>query len=190
MSQKLPRGPDVLYPLLGYAEIGLTQGHVTKVSLIDYESLKQYDWLVHISTQKRAVRRKGRETFYLHHEVLWLMGIKIQQTGLETDHINQDTLDNRRENLRVVSHHENMLNTKRHKERLGYMKHKPSGNWFAYVNYPNHRVVSLGYWKTKERAAEIAKMGQELQKSCVTSKIFKEEWKKIAPRQRYKREGM
>lgn len=178
MTKKLPRESDRIYPALGYAEIGLTQGHLTKVSLIDYENLKKYDWLIHISVQKRAVRREGKITHYLHHEVLSLMGLKLEFTWQETDHINQDTLDNRRENLRIVSHNENMLNTKRHKERLGFMFHKPSSRWFSYVNYPG-KVVSLGYWDSKAKAQEIAKIGQELQEKCSTALIFKVEWKKL-----------
>lgn len=190
MSRKLKREQNVLYPELGYVEIGLTHGRYAKVSWIDYPELSKHKWSLHRSLQKRVVRHEGRSTFYMHHDVIQLMGLKLEYPQNETDHINQDTLDNRRENLRLVTHSENMKNTVRHKERLGFMLHKASGLWFAYVNYPCHRVVSLGYWRTRERAEEIAKMGRELQASCTTSSVFKEEWKKIAPRKKFDRGEM
>lgn len=161
MVKKLQREPDKLYLEEGYAEIGLAYGFVTKVSLCDYPVLSKHTWTLHRSAQTRVWRAQDGKKIYLHLDVLWHMGTDI--AGHETDHINQDTLDNRRENLRVVSHYENMRNTARHKERKGWMLHRASGLFFAYANYPDHVVISLGYWKTTEEAQTAAKAGQDLQ---------------------------
>lgn len=179
-NYNLPREPDRIYPDLGYAEIGLTKGYYTKVSLCDYEYLKKYKWIAHAGAQIRVVKHYGRKTHYMHHVVTRLMGLVVGP-DMERDHINQDTLDNRRENLRVVTHHENMQNTQRHREKIGYVYHSTQKLWRAYVNYPDNEVISLGYRKTKEEAAELAKLGQELQRNCVDSASFKTEWAKIAP---------
>lgn len=62
----------------------------------------------------RFERRGGkRYTVYLHREVLGLSLPWETRDGLEPDHINSDGLDNRRSNLRVVTHAENMQNRRR-----------------------------------------------------------------------------
>lgn len=186
----LKREPNII--LENHALIGLTKRAITLVSLQDFEILSQYKWALHISAQRRVVRYSGRDTIYLHRQVIQLMGLtnEYMKIGNEIDHINGDTLDNRRDNLRVTTHTENMRNTSRHKNRVGVMFHKGSGNWFSYLNYPGNVVVSLGYWKTKEKAEEVVEQAKALQNTCETKAIFLEEWNKVKPRKNWVREGM
>lgn len=51
--------------------------------------------------------REGRQV-YLHHEVLGQY--LTRESGLNTDHINRDPLDNRANNLRIVTTQENLAN--------------------------------------------------------------------------------
>jgi hypothetical protein len=71
--------------------------------------------------------------------------------GMETDHINRVKLDNRRANLRIVTHVQNIAN-------IGVRRHNSSGfigvcfdrrrqKWMAYAR----RFV--GYFETPEEAA-------------------------------------
>ena len=93
----------------GSQEIHLPHGYVTVISEEDWplvESLTLYrgsDGYVYFS---RWIDGKVVSTT-LHG---WMMNAP---SGTEVDHINGDRLDNRRENLRVVSRHLNQVN--RHK---------------------------------------------------------------------------
>lgn len=91
--------------------IELTQGYITVVSTTDYKILKKFSWRITRSGGKG--RRQGEpyacttingKKVYLHR---LLMG---SPRDMVVDHLNQQTLDNRRENLKIVTHSENMLN--------------------------------------------------------------------------------
>ena len=92
-------------------EIKLTQGKVALVDDRDYEALNCFKWYVTnpIKTRSYAVRSQQispnvREKLRMHRVIL--------QTphGLLTDHINGNGLDNRRENLRIVTSSQNSMN--------------------------------------------------------------------------------
>lgn len=85
------------------------------------------------------------------------------------DHMNGNSLDNRRENLRVVSHMENIRNrgganknsTSGH---LGVSFHKGKARWRAYIMLPGEgrkqKMLHLGYFDTVEDAVK-ARLGAE-----------------------------
>jgi hypothetical protein len=96
-------------------EIPLSQGLIVLVDDEDYEWLKQWKWR----------RQKGHKTFYakrhiqgnknaqilMHREILKKkLGGELGQR-LVTDHRNGNGLDNRRENLRLVTRSINHQNT-------------------------------------------------------------------------------
>jgi len=73
--------------------------------------------------------------------------------GLYIDHINGDRLDNRIENLRLVTKHENEFNT-RAKGYNYYKAGEKSGNvWQASIGINNKRIY-LGRYKTEEEARD------------------------------------
>lgn len=85
-----------------FAQLQLADGRWTRVSLVDAER-------IHFplrTTQGYASYQDGRKTRLLHRELKGGDGLK----GLYVDHVNRDRLDNRRENLRVVTGTENNLN--------------------------------------------------------------------------------
>ena len=75
--------------------------------------------------------------------------------GMMTDHINHNTLDNRRENLRVVTRSQNMRNqkstcgTSRYK---GVYWRKDVNKWRAQITLDRKRV-SLGFYEKEDDAA-------------------------------------
>lgn len=93
--------------------IPLTNGHATIIDASDYEWLSRWRWMAQVSVQKgkkvyyacRDVRKGGKVTKYSIH------GLIIQpREGFVADHIDGDTLNNRRSNLREASPEENAQN--------------------------------------------------------------------------------
>lgn len=87
--------------------IPLTKGFEAKVSDEDYEELARFKWCVTGKPPHAyAVRRpRGQQGGALIAMARQIMG---DPAGLVVDHINGDTLDNCRENLRAVTHQQNI----------------------------------------------------------------------------------
>ncbi len=94
-------------------EIKLTKGYVAIVDDADFEWLKSFKWYVSIGSgcgskpyAKRATRksenRKIRSVF-MHREIMNC------PNDMVVDHLNSNGLDNRRENLEVVTTKENNM---------------------------------------------------------------------------------
>lgn len=87
-----------------------------------------------------------------------VMGL-VPGDGLEVDHINRFKLDNQRQNLRVVTHAQNMQNRVR---RGGSSRHrgvsflKDRGKWRARATLDG-RDVFIGDFESEEGAAAAAR---------------------------------
>jgi hypothetical protein len=89
-----------------------------------------------------------------------LMSVSLlgPKKGEEVDHINRDTLDNRRKNLRVGTKPQNLWNQKiRSTNTSGFKgvdwkQWENSGAWCARLSH-NSKRVHIGYFKTAEEAA-------------------------------------
>lgn len=101
--------------LAGIAVIPLDGGHLAVVDAEDYPYLTQWVWLYMGDYGRRKPgtgyaqatlsRATGRpQSVYMHRLIT---GAPM---GMVVDHINGDPLDNRRQNLRVVTHAENSRN--------------------------------------------------------------------------------
>jgi hypothetical protein len=85
------------------------------------------------------------------HRLMAFAFLELPQ-GCVVDHINRDPLDNRLENLRVVSRRANMINSS-FADNAGVSFHKHKGKWWAYGRQPKRK--SLGYYQTRSEA-EVA----------------------------------
>ncbi len=87
-------------------EIFLTKNKgISIVDDEDYEWLSQRPW--HIGSAFYATGPKGE---FMHREILLKYNLLIKNKKKEVDHINRNKLDNRKENLRMVSRSINCLN--------------------------------------------------------------------------------
>lgn len=121
-------------------------GWPVKVDAADVVDLMQHKWHVVCDKTGRAyayrnVTRDGREGMESMH--VYLMGGK----GEVVDHINGDTLDNRRSNLRPASYSDNNANTiKRWGGRAGY---KPPYKGVSWDNNRNCWMATIRRNKIK-----------------------------------------
>lgn len=86
--------------------IPLTQGKVTIVDADEHRHLSAFKWHAHETRPGvfYAARKEGRKTVHMHRLIAWALD------GEDVDHINLDTLDNRKENLRTCTRSQNMMN--------------------------------------------------------------------------------
>jgi helix-turn-helix protein len=133
--------------------IQLSKGKVVLVDLEDYEEISRYKW--HTVGDKYAARsvggRKNKKMVYMHRLILnanddWCV-----------DHINGDTFDNRKKNLRLVTQHENQANSRKHQIKTSVYKgvywDKSRLKWAAKIK-THDKAVFLGRFKTEREAAE------------------------------------
>lgn len=135
-----------------FRKIKLTQGKYTIVDADDYEWLSQYKWCAHKKGRGYfyAERRNKHKTDSIHRLV-----INVPK-NMQVDHINGDTLDNRKENLRICSRWQNSRNRKKQKKPSS-SKYKGviwdgESRWRAKI-VVNKRKINLGGYLTEEEAA-------------------------------------
>lgn len=117
-------------------------------------------WAGHVNRRGyTSIRLDGKS--YLAHHLVWLA-----ETGAFPkqfiDHINRNPADNRFCNLREVTHAENMRNTARHENRVGYCFDRTHGKWKVYLDQPGKKRIHLGTVKTKEEALALLEREKEL----------------------------
>lgn len=89
--------------------------------------------------------------------------MSITDKEQQVDHINGNPLDNRRSNLRVVSHQENMMNKKNYKNNTSKIKGvnlNKKGLWVARIQVGNQRIF-LGSSKDKAKAEKLRLEAEE-----------------------------
>lgn len=85
--------------------IELTKGQVAIVDDEDFTELAQYRWQCTVTGYARRRKPGVKPTWvFMHREIV------KPPTGCEVDHKNQNKLDNRRSNLRVVTRQQNVWN--------------------------------------------------------------------------------
>ena len=146
-------------------EIQLTYGRVTLVDDDDYKELNKYKWHVRedgktFYAQRSSSRRDGpKHIIRMHRQILGL----TKSDGKIGDHINRDGLDNRRENLRIVSCAGNSHNHGMHKfNKSGHTGVWWFGRdklWHARIT-SNNKNINLGYYPHINDAIEARRLGE------------------------------
>lgn len=149
-----------------YRTITLTQGQVTYVSSEDFEWLSQWKWFASWNSKKgsyychRYERRGNRKygTMPMHRQILGL-DYGDKRMG---DHVNGNTLDNRRENLRIATSAQNQRNSIKPKTNIsgfkGVVERKNRPRRFRAQISVNNKNIDLGSYYTAEEAyAEYCK---------------------------------
>ena len=149
------------------AVINLTRGFQTVLDDEDAD-LCELKWHTALASHQCAkpyakrmwrVKKAGRDAFghaLLHRVIAERMGMDIR--GMVIDHINGDSLDNRRANLRAVTNQDNVRN------QVGIIATSKAGvpgivrrtdtRWEAWIRNGGEGKRYLGSFKTRELAVE------------------------------------
>jgi hypothetical protein len=130
----------------GYAfrRIPLTQGKFAIVDPQDYDRLRKYKWhvqksvytyyAVHSLTNGKNAPRKNLQMHRLAMGLAMPNGINVPP-GFYCDHINHNGLDNRKANLRVVTHKQNVWHRRKFSGRAFNGFKKPSRSCYKGVDW-------------------------------------------------------
>ncbi len=132
--------------------IPLTRGMFALVDIENYPELSRHKWHAKDSGRSyaaRTVRNGSRKNILMHREILNPL------PGFLADHINGNTLDNRRSNLRIVNYKQNACNRRKHKECMSVFKgvwRSATGRWTAEIKDDGVRKY-LGTFESEVKAA-------------------------------------
>lgn len=140
-------------------EIPLTRGQVAIVDAEDWEWLSKRKWYARWSRHSSGYyaetklwnkRKKKYQTYQMSRVIMNTVPF------LDCDHINHNILDNRRENLRNVSHRKNCENRKK-RARYGpgiVFEPRCTRRPFQMRFEVDGKLVSLGFFATPKEALE------------------------------------
>lgn len=130
----------------------------------DFDSLNVFKW--HTQTDgfnfyaARTDRTAGKRNIILHHAI-----IGKPCKGMQVDHINGDGLDNRKQNLRVVTASQNQWNSKIRKDNVSGQKGvafvKKEKSWVVHIQ-TNGKRKYLGYFHEKKDAIKAYKNAEKI----------------------------
>lgn len=133
--------------------IPLTKGKFALVDDEDFDSLSELNW--YCSYYNYAVRMTPRP----HRSVLHMSRFILNcPPGKEVDHIDGDTLNNQKSNLRICNRKQNCQNKKTPKHNTSGFKGVSKDNkrkaYRVTINIDGKQLF-LGYFKNKREAAKV-----------------------------------
>ncbi len=176
----------LLYRRLRYGypfrRIKLTRGYFAIVDPEDYAWLSRYNWHAHGRGRRpvyaaRTLRRNGKSYTLTMHRLIMihklnpesrLSGVVLTKTeflakmdtlspDIVVDHINRNSLDNRKANLRLATPRQNMWNRSNPKPSRSKYKgvcwHKDNEKWVAQIHIDGQQR-HLGYFDNEISAAK------------------------------------
>ncbi len=152
--------PSMPTPSSDYRTIPLTRGQFTIVDAADFDWLNQWKWYADWSA--------FTETYYARRNCTVVGGVKAKSVKMhrailglvagdrfDADHRNLNTLDNRRENLRICTRSQNRVNTGPRIDNAiglkGVCWHKVTSKWIASIQYQGKKY-HLGIFPTPQAA--------------------------------------
>ena len=139
-------------------EIPLTQGEFAIVDDVDYDWLSQWKWHarkegLNFYAARNPPKKSGNTAkIYMSRQILRLHC----GDSRESDHINHNTLDNRRGELRICTHQQNLRNRKSFPNKTSRFKGvnwcKRLKNWQVAIRATG-KTIYLGRFKDEKEAA-------------------------------------
>lgn len=145
MPKKIADKPDHWSDIVGMPDVvcvPLTRGKKAIIDRDDIGIVVGASWHYEHG-YARSDARHGKK--YMHRI------INNTPDNMLTDHINGNTLDNRRRNLRSATHAENAQNARATRRYKGVSFHRQTGKWRARIMV-DYREISLGLYGSQEEA--------------------------------------
>lgn len=157
--------PVRLPPDLSHSDaksIALTRGYIAFVDVEDYEWIMQWSWRSLKAWKETcyAVRSVRHDDTYkavlMHRLIMERLTGETLRFDQKVDHINCNTLDNRRVNLRIATNSENGRNRGKQVDNTsgykGVLRDHRDGSWVARIKL-HGQSLSLGGYDTPAEAA-------------------------------------
>lgn len=127
----------------------IASGKEVLISEADFGLVSQFLW--HVGAKGYVMARLNGKKIYLHRLIM------NTPNDMDTDHINRNKLDNRRENLRIATRSENNMNKKMQTNNTSGYKgvgwNKQNQNWRAKIKVGD-KHLNLGSFQDKILAAK------------------------------------
>ena len=156
-----------IYDLSGkYGICTMADGNSFLFDLNDYELINKYTWHLSgrgyigttISIKKDA--KRIHKTLLIHRLIMGVQNISWKECVV--DHINGSTLDNRKNNLRVVTQSQNSMNQKKNKSNTSGVPgvSRMNNKWAANIKV-NWKNIFLGIYDNFDEAVTARKDAEE-----------------------------
>lgn len=115
------------------------------IDIDDIEKCKKYKWCIQEAKTSKS-NNYIRVCCHINNKTIKLHRYILNETNpsIEIDHINGNTLDNRKNNLRLCKHINNMKNQKLNKNNTsgykGVYYNKTTNKWWAEIHYNNKKI--------------------------------------------------
>lgn len=139
-------------------EIPLKQGNVALIDDEMFDRVSYFKWFMTCGRNTNYARTSGvlyndkQNSFSMHQLVL-----SFYSTGMQIDHINGNGLDNRKENLRICTQSQNLMNStcikKGSSKYKGVVYVKKTNKFYAHIKL-NTKIIYLGTFNTEIEAAQ------------------------------------
>jgi hypothetical protein len=90
----------------------------------------------------------------MYHQIMGVKPWELRERGLVIDHINRNPLDNRKENLRLVSTTINARNKDGYGNRRGICYDSRHGKYKVYIDRPDEPRINVGTYAELEVAEQ------------------------------------
>lgn len=143
-------------------------GQTFKVDHVDFDIIAPYRW--YVDANKYVIAKIDGKQKKQHRLI---MGIHNQSWSVEVDHINHNTCDNCKKNLRLVNRSQNCINertsTTNTSGRKGVYWSKPAQKWCAQINVNKQRIYlgSFDSFNDACNARAIAENNYHKEYACV-----------------------
>jgi hypothetical protein len=127
--------------------------------LEDYDKIKDFCWYIETRGRVCARNKNSNKTPYKLHRIV----MNVFDSSIEIDHKNRNQRDNRKSNLRICTHKENLCNQSLSKANktgiIGVAFRKDTEKYIAYIMVDN-KSIKLGNYKNIDDAI-IARLKAE-----------------------------